>query len=64
MVELIDMCVGCTDMGLHCRGLACPYHDPVYVFYCDECGAEMKNFDDLEGRHICDNCLEKEEGEK
>ena len=57
-VEIVNECVGCTGVGLHCIGSSCP-NRRVERYYCDRCGAECSpdngdfGFDDL-----CEDCYE------
>ena len=55
MRKVVNECVGCTDIGLHCIGSSCRNRN-VIRFYCDRCGAEVKlyHYDDEE---LCEECL-------
>lgn len=37
MIEYENECLGCTSMGMHCKGKSCPNRE-VPHHYCDECG--------------------------
>jgi hypothetical protein len=62
-VKIVNECVDCTGVGLHCIGSGCP-NRKVERYYCDRCGAECSpdngdfGFDDL-----CEDCYEVMEGD-
>lgn len=57
MKKTENECVGCTSMGLPCRGNSCP-NKAVTRFYCDECGGEeeLYYYDEQE---LCIECVKK-----
>lgn len=63
-VKIVNKCVGCTDVGLHCIGSSCPNRN-IEVHYCDRCGAECSpdnggfGYDDL--CHYCSETMEDDE---
>ena len=57
MKKIVNECVGCTDVGLHCLGDSCR-HRNVTRFYCDECGFEDVLYH-YEGKELCQECLMK-----
>lgn len=58
MKKIVNECVGCTDIGLHCIGDSCPNRN-VVRFYCDKCGAETTLYD-YYGDELCADCLLEE----
>lgn len=50
-------CVGCTDLGIPCIGLACP-NKKVEVHYCDNprCGCELDEIYEADGSEYCEEC--------
>ena len=58
MKKIKSECVGCTDIGLHCLGSACPNREVVH-FYCDRCKEEDTLYD-YYGEELCQECLLKE----
>ena len=55
MVRYENGCVGCPpEMG--CMGNACPYVNQR-ILECDECGQEVEELYEYEGRQVCDDCL-------
>ena len=57
--KLLDNCVGCTSMGLYCRGSACPNSSPIVEYTCDKCGTELDPEDlyDVDGDMLCAECI-------
>ena len=55
----VDTCVGCTSMGLHCRGRACSNYFGTYEYTCDECHNEFypEELYDDDGRMLCKDCI-------
>ena len=55
----VDTCVGCTEMGLHCRGRACPNYYGTYEYTCDRCGSEFDPEDlyVVDGEYLCEECI-------
>lgn len=53
MIKIDDECVDC---GLPCMGKNCPYKDVIHII-CDECGDECREVYDVDGEHLCENCL-------
>ena len=55
----IDTCVGCTSMGLPCRGRACSNYFGATEYTCDECNEENDPEDlyDVDGEMLCANCI-------
>lgn len=58
MKRVVNECVGCTDIGLHCIGDSCPKRN-VVRFYCDKCGNETTLYD-YYGDELCADCLLEE----
>lgn len=59
MKKMINNCVGCTSIGLHCQGPGCQNYREVPEWSCDECGyelppSELYVYDD---RELCHDCL-------
>lgn len=57
MKRIENECVGCTEMGLPCRGSACPNRN-VERFYCDECKEEAELYY-YDGEELCIDCIVK-----
>lgn len=56
MRKLVDNCVGCMDLGLHCIGRSCP-NRKIYVEFCDECDDKADCF--LDGKALCEDCAKE-----
>lgn len=59
MKKMVSYCVGCTSMGLYCKGAGCPNYKPVPEYSCDECGEDLDPSElyDYEGKMVCKDCL-------
>lgn len=59
MKRMVSYCVGCTSLGLYCKGDGCPYHKPVPEYLCDECEEELypSELYVYDGKELCGNCL-------
>lgn len=55
MKRIENDCVGCTDLGMHCMGSACPKREAVH-YYCDECGSEEELYV-FEDKELCLDCI-------
>lgn len=55
----VETCVGCTSMGLHCRGHACPNYDGIFEYTCDKCkeGFDPEDLYDVDGEMLCAECV-------
>ena len=58
MKKVVDECIGCKDIGVHCLGNSCRYRN-VIRFYCDRCKEETTLYD-YYGEELCQECLLKE----
>ena len=60
MVKNENGCVGCTSMGLPCRGDSCPNRN-VVTYFCDKCGDELGSDEiyDVDGEELCEYCLKQ-----
>lgn len=58
MVKYEDECVGCTDLGLYCLGIACSNRN-VPHWYCDKCGLgyDPEELFCVSGTEVCEDCL-------
>ena len=66
MVKIENHCCGCAVPAYPCLGSSCP-NRRVEVHYCDICGAEIavgEEFEDEDGRELCDECREETEEEE
>lgn len=65
MVKIKDFCVGCTSVGLPCRGRGCSNRN-VEVTYCDHCGREIAegDYNECDGEDLCGDCFEELYGEE
>ena len=61
MIKIIDDCVDCTSMGLHCQGPSCPNRRRE-VHCCDGCGSEEELYY-FEGGEYCSYCIDSMTGE-
>ena len=54
-----DTCVGCTSMGLPCRGNRCSNYHFAVEYTCDKCGKEFnpEELFDVDGDMLCGDCL-------
>lgn len=57
MIKKENLCVDCTALGMHCKGRACPYYEPVEVHVCDKCGDVLDGVYEVDGEELCENCL-------
>lgn len=55
MEKIVNECVGCRDLGLHCMGSSCPNRRVLRVF-CDNCGDEITDTYELDGEMLCEDC--------
>lgn len=55
MKKIIDNCVGCTSMGLHCIGASCPNRSRE-ILCCDKCESEETLYH-FEGGEYCIECI-------
>lgn len=55
MLKLIDHCVRCEDMGLHCLGNSCP-NKKSYLEFCDLCDSVAKYC--IDGVVYCKDCAD------
>jgi hypothetical protein len=46
----------CVDCGLPCLGSSCPNRN-VLVYYCDQCGEEIGELYEVDGKDLCESCL-------
>jgi DNA-directed RNA polymerase subunit RPC12/RpoP len=55
----IETCVGCTSMGLPCRGRSCSNYNGTFEYTCDECEKEYnpEELYDVDGEMLCADCL-------
>lgn len=56
MIKYKDECVGCSDIGLPCRGSSCPYQSVKHL-YCDKCRSEQDRLYIFDGEQLCGECL-------
>ena len=42
---------------MHCKGISCPYYEPVEVHCCDKCGDVLDDVYEVDGRELCEDCL-------
>ena len=56
MIGYRDNCVGCFSVGLSCLGDSCPNKHVPYI-ECDKCGEEVDEVYDIDGEHVCNECL-------
>lgn len=61
MVSKESNCVGCTSMGLHCMGSACPNSRPALVIKCDACGKDADVVWEFDGIELCEECIKREQ---
>lgn len=58
MIRIEDHCCDCAVPGYPCAGEACPRRH-VKVYYCDHCGEELDEVYEVDGEHLCEDCLKK-----
>ena len=56
MIKTIDSCVGCTSMGLYCKGKSCINHERK-ALVCDECETEEEEIYKFDGGEYCAKCV-------
>lgn len=64
MIEYQDNCVGCTGMGLHCKGGSCPNYGTQKVVYCDKCGCDSVAIYQDGDDQLCGYCLAEKHKEE
>ena len=57
MTKEIDNCVGCTSIGLPCKGSSCPNRRHK-ILCCDKCESETTLYH-FEGGVYCIDCIEE-----
>lgn len=57
MKKVVNECVGCKSIGLHCVGAGCP-NRAVEHFYCDKC-KEEKPLYEWDAGELCIDCIEE-----
>lgn len=55
MIKIVDDCVGCTSMGLPCKGLSCRNRSHE-IQCCDKCESEEALYH-FEGGEYCFECF-------
>lgn len=58
MLKIENHCCDCAVPGYPCRGDLCPLRK-VSVHYCDECGYELEDIFDVDGKELCEDCLKE-----
>lgn len=58
MVRTENHCCDCAVPGYPCQGRSCPLRN-VEVHYCDNCGDYLEYINELDGKELCDACIEK-----
>ena len=58
MLKIENHCCDCAVPGYPCRGSLCPL-TKVAVHYCDECGDELEEIYDVDGKELCEYCLKE-----
>lgn len=48
----------CVSCGFPCRHEGCPYYK-VLTLFCDQCGDEVEDLYDYDGKQVCEDCLLK-----
>lgn len=54
MIKYEDECVGPCPQG--CMGSSCPYKSVPHL-YCDKCNDEQEEVYEVDGEHVCLDCL-------
>jgi len=49
-------CCSCESPGYPCLGDSCPRRHVLHL-YCDECGKDVEELFDYEGKEVCEECL-------
>lgn len=57
--KMVSYCVGCTGMGLYCRGRSCKNYGYQPEYTCDRCGGvcDPECLYDVDGEMVCKGCL-------
>ncbi len=66
MIKITNECVGCSSLGLPCRGSSCSNRHVTRI-YCDVCGEEIdydsNRWNQYVDYHVCEDCEPEEEEE-
>lgn len=57
MIEKENFCVGCTGMGLPCRGSSCENYRDQIIVSCDNCGESDRKIYQDGNDQLCAYCL-------
>lgn len=57
MVEKVSYCVGCTGMGLPCKGSLCENYGDRIEVSCDSCGGSSGKIYQDGDQQLCAGCL-------
>jgi hypothetical protein len=60
MVRVENHCCGCASPAYPCLGSSCP-NRRVEVHYCDNCGEELDEVHDADGKELCAACSEEQD---
>jgi hypothetical protein len=58
MRKVVDNCVGCTSMGLPCKGVSCPNRSQE-ILCCDKCEVSDETLYHFEGGEYCIDCIKE-----
>lgn len=60
MVRVENHCCGCASPAYPCLGSSCP-NRRVEVHYCDNCGEELDEVYEADGKELCAECFEEQD---
>lgn len=56
MIEYENECCDCAVPGYPCLGNSCSRRHVPHLI-CDECGSDVEELFDYEGKEVCEKCL-------
>jgi hypothetical protein len=60
VVRVENHCCGCASPAYPCLGSSCP-NRRVEVHYCDNCGEELDEVCEADGKELCAECSEEQD---
>ncbi len=61
MIKIMDECCDCANGAYPCLGESCEKRHVKHLI-CDQCNADAETLYDVEGKQLCESCLEAQFG--
>ena len=61
MIKIMDECCDCANGAYPCLGESCEKRHVKHLI-CDQCNADAETLYDVEGKQLCESCLETQFG--